>query len=124
MTLINSSNNIPGWKKSKSFLEKNKNAFLYDFTLIDNLLKEKYGKKSNHDKIWLNDLYKDIPQDYGMAISVGHYVIQSEWTIGEVTICHVLRGDNFDIKHSVEYSHKTMSDLETALKKEEDKAKL
>ena len=28
MTLINSSNNIPGWKKSKSFLEKNKNVII------------------------------------------------------------------------------------------------
>jgi len=102
----------------------NDNLFMTDFEEIDKLLKEKYGNPKEHETSWLNDLYKDNFEHWGMAISMGHLLIFSEWRMGNVTIYHSLHGDNFDIYHILEYQHKHMQALEDVLKKEEDKAKL
>jgi len=102
----------------------NKNAFIWDFESIDELLKEKYKEPFEHKELWLNDLYKDTPQDWGMAISVGHYVIHSRWKIGKVYITHILRGDNYNIVHVIQYSHEDMKLIEQSLRKEEEQSKI
>lgn len=102
----------------------NKNAFIWDFESIEKLLKEKYKEPIEHKELWLNDLYKDIPQDWGMAVSVGHYAIHSKWKVGKVTIFHILRGDNYNINHLLQYSHEDMALIEQSLRKEKEKEKI
>ncbi len=102
----------------------NKTDFLQDFAAIDSLLKGKYGEPAKTDTVWRNDLYKNDPDHWGMAVSVGHLVKLSEWQMGQVHILHMIRGDNFEIAHVVEYTHAAMSSIEQSLQKEADKAKL
>jgi hypothetical protein len=102
----------------------NNNLFMTDFEKIDKILKEKYGDPKEHKENWLNDLYKDDFERWGLAISMGHLFIFSEWTKGNVSIYHSLHGDNFEIYHILEYQQRNMQDLEDALKKDEDKTKL
>ena len=102
----------------------NKNDYLADFARVDQALRGKYGEPPEHDILWRNDLYRDDPESLGMAVAIGHLSRWSSWTTGSVTITHGISGDNFEILHVVEYTHKNMSDLESAVRMEEDQAKL
>jgi len=87
------------------FQEKhsNRNDFISDFNKINQILTDKYGEPNENEKIWRNDLYKNQPEDYGMAIAVGHLIYYSKWKLNKTTITLSLSGSNYKIKHIVEY---------------------
>jgi len=96
------------------FIEEhsNENLYISDFKDIKNQLTQKYGKPKRDDVIWLNDLYKDDPSDYGMAISVGHLRYLAEWDLPETEIQLVLQGDNYKISCWADYIGKAFKRLE------------
>lgn len=98
----------------------NKNLYISDFKDIKNQLTKKYGKPKNDEAIWLDDLYKDDPSDYGLAISLGDLRYLAEWDSPETEIQLVLHGDNYKISFWVEYKGKAFKGLE---KKVIEKAK-
>jgi hypothetical protein len=102
----------------------NPNGFLSDFSRIDTLLTKKYGKPSRSERIWNSDLYKDDPNRWGMAVKTGRLVIASEWKMGQVTVTHMLRGDNFKEDHKITYSRDDMEALERSIDEQEDQKKL
>jgi hypothetical protein len=81
-----------------------KNLYLVDYQFISKILTTKYSTSSKENSTWLNDLYKDNIQKYGMAISAGHYSKSKQWNLTRSTIFHSLFGDNYEIKHIIEYS--------------------
>ena len=95
-------------------MEKHSNKTLYisDFKDINNQLSKKYGKPKKDEIIWLDDLYKDDPSDYGLAISIGHVRYLAEWDLSESEIQSVLQGDNYEINFWVEYKGKAFKELE------------
>lgn len=97
-----------------------KNLYISDFDYIKNQLNEKYGLPIRDDIIWLDDLFKDDPSDYGMAVSVGHLQYVAEWYLPETEIQLLLKGDNYKISLWVEYVGKAFKELE---KKVREKAK-
>jgi hypothetical protein len=97
----------------------NKNDFLADRKKLEDLLSEKYGAVASKT-YWKNDLYKDKPQDYGMAVSVGHMSMYSTWKTGGEEITLALRGDNFKIVLNIEYSSTKFSAVEDAKRKESE----
>jgi hypothetical protein len=82
----------------------NKNLHLLDFEKIKQNLIEKYGQPQSDEHLWLNDLYKTDPNEWGTAVSAGHLVLQAEWSLLDTAILLMLKGDNFDSTLSVDYS--------------------
>ena len=88
-----------------------RNLYIEDYEKIKSLLIEKYGLPADEQERWLDDLYKDDPNDKGMAIAIGHLVISSIWRFPDTEITHGLTGDNYEITHLLSYkSTKILSD--------------
>jgi hypothetical protein len=83
---------------------ENQNLFIGDFERVDSSLSEKYGKSTKLTTAWSNKLYKDDPDEWGLAVSIGHLVYQTEWAQPGMKIIHQLRGDNFKVLHLLYYT--------------------
>jgi hypothetical protein len=81
----------------------NKNNFIDDYDEIKSLLIKKYGPPTVERVIWLNDLFKDDPKDFGMAVSIGHLKYISSWKVEETNISLGLVGDNYKISMLLNY---------------------
>ena len=62
------------------------------------------------DLFWKNRLYEDEKSKYGFAVSIGHLKYLTEWYYPSppyptktVIISHVLKGDNYSIRHIIYY---------------------
>lgn len=108
------------------FIERhsNKTDYISDYKTLDKSLTQKYGRPVHEDTIWKNDLYQDDPEDWGMALSVGHLVMLEKWETLETIVEHVLSGDNFDIIHVVNYRSKALGSLEELKKSKIEKNKI
>lgn len=96
----------------------NSNAFIEDFNQLKSILTEKYGKPESDDVVWLDNLYKDDPDNWGMAVSAGHLVYEAVWKTKTTKIIEKLKGDNFDVTLIVQYTSLELSGLEEAKDKE------
>lgn len=81
----------------------NKNNYIFTFEDLKEKLTLKYGDPIKDDKIWKNSLYKDRPDDYGMAVSAGHLVYITQWLKDDTLISLVLRGEKFDCTLGLTY---------------------
>jgi hypothetical protein len=100
----------------------NNNLYIEDFNTVKNSLTEKYGKPSADQTIWNNDLYKSDRGEWGMAVSIGHLIFQTKWTLDDTEIILQLRGDNYHITHTVQYESTIKEHIEL-MKRAEEKAK-
>jgi hypothetical protein len=100
----------------------NSNAFIEDFTKIKSILTEKYGRPESDDVVWLDNLYKDDPDNWGMAVSAGHLVYDTVWKTKTTKILEKLKGDNFDVTLIVKYTSLELAGLEEAKDKEKKKS--
>ncbi|MCL2544449.1 MAG: hypothetical protein FWE77_00875 [Clostridia bacterium] len=80
------------------------NAYIDDFNAVNAALASKYGPAALDEVIWESDLFKDTPSAHGMAVSLGHLVFLSSWTVRDVTIDHMLNGEDFEILHGLAYT--------------------
>ena len=109
------------------FLESehtNKNAYINDFKSFKDILKEKYGEPIRDDVIWKRNLYKDDPDDWGFAVSLGHLAFKTDWQTPRTDISIFLTGDNYEIVLGIVYSSNEFSELQKEKVKEETKSKL
>jgi hypothetical protein len=90
----------------------NKTEHVTDYESLGTMLTQKYGNPTKADVLWKNDLYRDDPSEYGMAIAVGHLSMYQQWDMPLTTVFHYLNGDNFEIKHGIEYIGKEYENLE------------
>jgi len=81
----------------------NDNAYVEDFSQLDQLLIEKYGKPYYSGMEWADSLYKGEPSRYGMALATGRMRQVSAWTLDSTFIRHIVSGDNFEIHHLIGY---------------------
>ena len=89
----------------------NKNDFITDFRELVNLMTEKYGKPSYNEPEWRNSLYKNDPDEYGFAVSLGHLSYSAGW-LGETTgITVALYGENYKISLIIQYVSKKYEGL-------------
>ncbi len=88
----------------------NRNRYIRDYEEISAVLERVYGTPKTTNTIWSNDLYRDSPQDYGMAVAVGHVQYQASWDTETTLIGHVLHGNDFQILHGVIYSSIELAD--------------
>ena len=89
----------------------NKNKYIDDYNKLKEILTRKYGGPIKDDENWYNDRYKDRPQDYGLAVSIGYLVFQSGWETDRTLIHLTLMGDNYDILSTLHYISKLYKEL-------------
>lgn len=75
----------------------NRNDYIRDYKKVKDILTRKYGDPIMDETVWRNDLYRDDPQDYGFAISIGHLVYRSKWITPNTEIKLVLHGNKYKI---------------------------
>lgn len=83
-----------------------KNSYIEDYDRLSQLLREKYGATGAIDRSWKDDLYRSRPSDWGMAVATGRMTQYEIWSTDETMISHSLRGDNFEIVHTMRYESK------------------
>jgi len=89
----------------------NNNEYINDYNKLKEILTRKYGSPIKSDSYWYKDLYKDRPQDYGMAVSMGHLAFQSDWETDRTLIRLTLMGDNFKLNSALNYASKLHKEL-------------
>jgi len=89
----------------------NSNEYINEYNKLKEVLTRKYGSPIKSDSYWYNDLYKNRPQDYGTAISIGHLAFQSDWETDRTLIRLSLKGDNFKISMDLHYASKLHKEL-------------
>jgi len=102
----------------------NKTDFIEDYKTIKNGLIKKYGASILDKNIWKNDLYKSDPDEWGMAIAVGHLQYYTLWETEDTKVLLFLDGDNYKISFGIEYASKIFSALEDQSEIENDNEKL
>jgi len=58
-------------------------------------------------------LYKDDPQDWGMAVSAGHMIKYAKWETNTTNISIIMTGDNYEITTMVGYESKNIQAPDT-----------
>jgi len=91
--------------------EQHSNDTLYinDYENLKDRLTEKYGLPESDDVIWLDDLWRDDPSDWGMAIITGDLKYFATWEVDDMSITLMLIGDNYDVMFSLIYETSTVS---------------
>jgi hypothetical protein len=92
-----------------------------DYKNVKEMITNKYGIPKSDDKLWKNNLYKDDPTNWGLAVSMGHLTFSTLWANEKTNVVEFLSGDNFDIKFGVGYSSIEYSGLEKKEKTEASK---
>jgi hypothetical protein len=89
----------------------NKNNFIEDYKDLVELMIEKYGEPSYNSPEWRNSLYKNKPEDYGFAISLGHLSYNAGWSNEKTDITVALYGGNYEITLMIQYVSKKYEQL-------------
>lgn len=90
----------------------NKTAYITDFYNLKNRLIEKYGTPVQDNVVWLDDLWKDDPDDWGMAIITGDLYYYTKWECGSLTLLLYLAGDNYEVDFKLMYQENSISDYQ------------
>jgi hypothetical protein len=98
------------------------NLFLSDFKRIDEILRDKYGEPVAAGEIWRNEVRP--AGDYPEAIAMGDLVLVTRWETDATDFIHVMRGENLQITHEVDYVSKELGELESEVIAEAEKEKL
>jgi hypothetical protein len=102
----------------------NKNDHIADYNKLKRLLGEKYGDPINDRTIWKDDLYKDDPDNWGMAIATSRLVYNCNWVSGDSEILLALYGDNYKINITLWYTSISLKDLESQKDEQDTESKL
>ncbi|MGH9593261.1 MAG: hypothetical protein ACRD5L_09235 [Bryobacteraceae bacterium] len=97
------------------------NDFIRDFQAVETSLAQKYGKPIGDRAIWTDDSTQDEPKSYldqdratatgilpsdravGLAVSLGHLKMYTEWAAGQTKIRHTLTGAAGHVTHQLEF---------------------
>jgi len=100
------------YRSAYIFTEKhvNKNAYIEDYENLKELLTNKYGKATWENVNWIDDFYKDIKGNWGLAVARGdlEYIITWETSITMVQMR--LTGDNYKINLIIAYYSEELKD--------------
>ncbi|MFC5449064.1 copper amine oxidase N-terminal domain-containing protein [Paenibacillus aestuarii] len=99
----------------------NNKDYILDYNTMKKALNNKYGNSTSDQLIWQDDIYKNSPDDYGLAVQAGHLEYLTKWDLKETNITEYMYGKDFKFSFTVEFKSKEYKDLLD--KKEENKAK-
>lgn len=81
----------------------NPQNYVEDFTSIDNILTGLYGSPVSQDEVWVNELYKDSPRDWGLALESGDLSLYSIFSNEKTQIQHRLYTNSDLVFHFIMY---------------------
>ncbi len=102
----------------------NKNDYITDYDDFKNLLTEKYGKPKEDKTVWKHNLYKNDPQNWGLAVTMGSLVKITKWETKDTNIVVFMDGENFECRVVIQYESKVLNPLDDKVKKNKEKSKL
>jgi hypothetical protein len=88
------------------------NAYITDQNNIKKALHKRYGKATKERTIWTNELYTNIPSQWGIALGQGYVTFISLWDTPKTEITVTLKGENGKIDLWLEYKSKALAKLE------------
>jgi hypothetical protein len=99
----------------------NKNSYIDDYKRVRKSLVDKYGEpKMSNELVWYNELFKDDPSQWGLAVSAGHCTYLTSWETTTTNIRLVLHGDNYKITLGATYGSKQFKSLVEDAEKKKD----
>lgn len=75
----------------------NDQDFYFDFLTLKRLYESKFGPPADTKEYWSDDRYKDDFDQWGFAVSLGHYSCFHKWNDGTTELVLQLTGDNYKI---------------------------
>jgi hypothetical protein len=93
----------------------NKTDYWFDYKTYLEAISEKYGSPSSEYDgmpIWKDDLYKDDPSDWGMAIAIGDMLACAIWETDRTQISALIQGDNYKISTVIDFDSKNFEVIE------------
>ena len=99
----------------------NDNKYYDDFCTLEEKISSKYGEPDKSVDDWSDDLYKDDPDDIGMAIGAEHLSLYRLWFAEDgANIILSCSGQNFKISTNIYYSPSEDLNLEPYSRKDTD----
>jgi hypothetical protein len=89
-----------------------------EYESLKSLLTEKYGAAHNEQVIWLDELFKNSPGEYGLAAAIGHHRRLAQWDTERTEIQASLGGENSRVSLRIDYTSKEFRSREEQVKKE------
>jgi hypothetical protein len=89
----------------------NKNNHISDYSNLKEKLIKKYGNPSMDKETWNNDLYKNNPENRGVAISLGHLNYITGWKTPTTLIGLFLNGEDNGVNLYIAYASKELKGL-------------
>jgi len=86
---------------TETYIQKLK--LLRRFDSMERKLTRVYGEPDSDDTVWSGDLYRDDPDQYGMAVVTGDLMFRTLRTKSGLNILHILDGGNFKANHRLAY---------------------
>lgn len=90
----------------------NNNRYLMDFETLNNALSAKYGETRQDNMHWLDNTFRGNYEDWGLALSMGHWSRFIQWQVQDTDITLFLTGDNYEVNLGVEYASRSLAYLE------------
>lgn len=87
------------------------NQFIDDYDALAQALRIKYGAPSSHEITWKSNLFKKDREHWGVAVGAGQMHMIEAWHLADVSIMHLLEGDNAKINHILWYKSVEMQPL-------------
>lgn len=82
----------------------NENSYVDDYYTLQEALTKKYGKVYDEQMLWMDDSYKDDPNNYGIAVVTGNLLFSTKWEIDNTEIILALQGDNYSPQLIIGYT--------------------
>lgn len=81
----------------------NSNNYISEYEKLKESIITKYGKPYTDELEWNNDRYKNNPDHYGLAVSLGYLKYKSTWRTDRTIIVLMLTGENFKLYNTISY---------------------
>ena len=98
----------------------NENKYIETFEGFKKQLTSKYGKPTTDKIVWRSDSNKYVPNQYGMAVSIGDLEYKAKWETDRTEINMILNGNDYRITCGIMYYSREFN----YLREDQEKAKL
>ena len=84
-----------------------------NYSHLKEKLVEKYGEPIRDEDIWIDDLYKDNPKNWGRAVTRNHLLRYAQWETPNTRITIILAGDEYgNIALKIKYRSQQIKEFE------------
>jgi hypothetical protein len=99
----------------------NKNDYIGDYNKLKEFITKKRGQPTTDEVLWRNTLYKDKPEQHGLALEKGHLGYHTKWELEGTHIFAALQiGTKAGITHLVTFTETVSSVLKKSDKQPVD----